>query len=226
MPLLLPLLLLHGVLAVEPDRDYLQRVGALEAERQALGRRWTEAAPEQRQAVMTEARTLVFRRFVDELLPAWQGTPWDFWGTSQVPGQGEIACGYFVSTLLEDAGFRVERVRMAQQASEWIIRSLAPRDRTWRFSDRSVEDSLQPLERHGDGLYLAGLDCHVGFLVRDGGQVRFCDSSYLDPQQVTCQDPTEAFSYTSRYRVIGRLLEDPMMEAWLQGDAIPTYLGP
>jgi hypothetical protein len=45
--------------------------------------------------------------------------------TSETPGRGEIACGYFVSTVLRDAGFGVERVRLAQQASERIVRTLS-----------------------------------------------------------------------------------------------------
>ena len=42
----------------------------------------------------------------DDLLPAWNGTAWAMNGTSQVPGRGSIACGYFVSTTLMHAGFR------------------------------------------------------------------------------------------------------------------------
>ena len=66
--------------------------------------------------MIAEARTVLTRSIYNDLLPAWYGTPWDFNGTSEVPQQGKIACGYFVSTILRDAGWKVERVRLAQQA--------------------------------------------------------------------------------------------------------------
>ncbi|WMJ72126.1 hypothetical protein RCC89_02925 [Cytophagaceae bacterium ABcell3] len=37
---------------------------------------------------------------VNKLIPYWYGTKWDFEGHTDVPGKGEIACGYFVSTTL------------------------------------------------------------------------------------------------------------------------------
>jgi hypothetical protein len=60
-----------------------------------------------------------------KLLPYWLGTTWNFNGTTQVPGEGSIACGYFVTTLLRDAGVKLERVKLAQMASEktrlWFV---------------------------------------------------------------------------------------------------------
>ena len=69
---------------------------------------------------------------------------------------------------------------------------------------------------------MVGLDYHVGFLVRTGGRTRFCHSSYLPPGGVVCSDPTTDAALPSRYTVVGRLFEDPMLRAWLTGAAIPT----
>ncbi len=142
-----------------------------------------------------------------------------------MPGEGTIACGYYVSTLLEHAGFGVERVKLAQQASERIIKTLTDEDHIHRSSDATVERSLTPVREGGRGIWMAGLDYHVGLLVSDGETIRWCDASYLAPTAVTCQDPAEAFSYRSRYRVLGELLDDAMMEAWLDGQALPTFGG-
>ncbi|MFH1463464.1 MAG: hypothetical protein ABIO70_03675 [Pseudomonadota bacterium] len=223
--LAISLLLLPAPLQADPA-TYTALTTRIRAEQGALQARW-KAAPDAatRAALVSEARALVFDHVVHELIPAWEGTPWEFYGTTETPGEGTIACGYYVSTLLRDAGFRVERVKLAQQASEHIIQTLTPEDLIWRTSDAGVTRSLSPLEEHGDGLYMVGLDCHVGLLVREDGAVRFCDASYLAPTAVTCHDPQTAFSYRSRYRVIGMLLSDDMMRGWLEGRAFSTVTG-
>jgi hypothetical protein len=226
-------LLLLGLLALPVSTtgattpaDYAVLKAGIQADQAKLQDRWRAAKDEQaRAAVMGEARARVIEAISLELIPAWQGTTWEFYGTTQVPGQGAIACGYYVSTLLEHAGFAVERVKLAQQASERIIKTLTPESFIWRSSDATVERSLAPVREHGPGIYMVGLDYHVGLLIHDGETIRWCDSSYIEPTAVTCQDPAEAFSYTSRYRVIGKLLDDDMMTAWLEGRALPTYDG-
>jgi hypothetical protein len=65
----------------------------------------------------------------------------------------------------------------------------------------------------------------VGLLSHHGESVRWCDSSYVEPAAVTCQEPAEAASYRSRYLVIGQLLTEPMMVAWLEGRGLRTYTG-
>ena len=55
---------------------------------------------------------------IKKIVPYWYGTKWDFNGTSRIPGQGSIAYGYFVTTILEDAGINLSRNRLAQCASE------------------------------------------------------------------------------------------------------------
>lgn len=227
---ILPLLLLAGSTAAPAHAVTTAQYTAIRAgitrDQDALQARWEAAAdPAARQAVREAARDRVMQAITQELIPAWEGTRWEFYGTTQVPGQGSIACGYYVSTLLEHAGFRVERVKLAQQASERIILTLTDEAHIHRTSDATVERSLAPVRTGGRGLYLVGLDYHVGLLVHDGATIRFCDSSYLNPTAVTCQDPAEAFSYTSRYRVVGELLTDPMMEAWLEDRPLPTFTG-
>src|SRR5262249_4067776 len=103
-------------------RDYRAVLAKLEAERAKLGLRYQQSAgAAERAEVVAQARSIVTESIFKEIFPAWYGTPWDFYGTTEVPQQGKIACGYFVSTVLRDAGWRVQRVRLAQQASENIV---------------------------------------------------------------------------------------------------------
>ena len=47
-----------------------------------------------------QASQLLFSNLADSVFPAWYGTKWDFNGHTNVPKEGLIACGYFVSTTL------------------------------------------------------------------------------------------------------------------------------
>ncbi len=177
-----------------------------------------------RTAVLRRAASTLERALVDDLLPRWDGTAWAFHGTSQTPRVGTIACGYFVSTTLREAGLLVERVHLAQQASERIVKTLAPKDQIQRFSDVPVEVFVAAIERRGDGLYVVGLDDHVGYLVVRRGLVFFHHASYVGAREVVRELAVDAGPLVkSRYRVVGRLFaDDRLVEAWLLGAPIAT----
>lgn len=205
--------------------EYATRVQALARERITLAkghrdrRRRGAGASSQ---LLGRARALLLRAFDDTFFPAWRGTPWDYNGTTLLPRRGHIACGYFVTTLLLQAGFRVERARLAQQASERIIRALVSPPSVRRYSDQAAADVVRDVRGSGPGLYLVGLDHHVGFL-RVGadaarpGEVRFCHASYVGTSTVTCEDAETAPAFASRYRVVGKLFEDALLRTWLTG---------
>src|SRR2546423_10076098 len=129
--------------------------------------------PPRRRETLRAARELLVTTLRDELLPAWNGTPWAMNGTSVVPHEGSIACGYFVSTTLLHAGFRVERAKLGQQASEDITRSLVTTAPIWHTSDQPIDAFLDRLRPCGPGIYLVGLDNHVGYVIVDGDDTWF-----------------------------------------------------
>ena len=51
-----------------------------------------------------------------------------------------------------------------------------------RFSNASIEDFSASLQTQGPGVYIVGLDCHVGFVVNNGVTLRFVHSNYYDPE--------------------------------------------
>jgi hypothetical protein len=164
--------------------------------------------------------------FLDELrgrlIPRWLGTPWDFYGTTQSPGEGEIACGYFVTTLLRDMGVKLERVKLAQLASEHIVTSLTPARRIKRFSRKKPTDVVRWVEAQGDGVYVVGLDHHVGFLVHRAGRTEMCHSSNLPPVRVVCEDAKTSDAMVSGYHVVGEVTNPWLMKRWLAGKRIQT----
>jgi hypothetical protein len=171
----------------------------------------------QHNMIIREARACVLRSLTNELLPEWYGTPWDFNGTTRLPGQGMIACGYFVTTVLRDAGFHIPRIRWAQLAAEPMIRRIAPKAK--RFHETEVSTVEAWLRAQGDGLYVIGLDNHVGFITVQQGKAQFVHSNYYQREIGVMSEPLQGknpFAH-SHYRVIGKLLDDAMITKWIQG---------
>ncbi|MEZ4319034.1 MAG: hypothetical protein R3F61_16080 [Myxococcota bacterium] len=193
--------------------------------RAALARDRTELAQLDRSVARVRARERLTDAVRDGLAPRWFGTPWAFYGTSTTPGEGTIACGYFVSTVLQHAGLRVERVKMAQQPSEYIVKTFAdePQIRRFRKGDRAAVKAW--VQTQDDGLYVVGLDYHVGLLVKRGDTVELCHSGFTGDQVVVCSDPLVDDGFISRYHVVGPVLTDEVVDAWLDGAAIPTFTG-
>lgn len=210
------LALLLVVVATTPDAGYSGARDALEATRLDLARR----APAEARA---HARAALLGFLERQAFPAWAGTPWDFNGTSTTPGEGKIACGYLVSTVLLHAGFKVERVRLAQQASANIVATLARGTAVVRFTPRDNADALAQIRaRFGDGLYVVGFDYHVGFLRLDGERAEFCHSSFIAPGSVVCEAPVPTGAFASRLYVVADALNDRVVDDWLAGRAIKT----
>jgi hypothetical protein len=141
----------------------------------------------------------------DSLLPCWYGTPWDFNGTTQTPQTGAIACGYFVTTTLRDAGMKIDRVKLAQCASEQLVKTTCTD--LQRFSNRSLEDFVAAVKKNGFGLYITGLDNHTGFIYNDGREVYFIHSGVIAPRCALREKAIESVTLrNSKYRVVGRIV--------------------
>jgi len=162
--------------------------------------------------------------FLDETaFPAWAGTPWDYNGTSTTPGEGKIACGYLVTTVLLHAGFKIERVLLAQQASANIVATLARGTPVVRFTPKDNADALAQIrKRFGDGLFIVGFDYHVGFLRLEGERAEFCHSSVIEPATAICEPPVASGAFVSRLYVVADALNDRVLDDWLAGRAIKT----
>jgi hypothetical protein len=205
--------------------DYKQLIAKLEAERSALAFRYHQASSTAQQAeIIAQARTVVTRSIYAEIFPAWYGTVWDFNGTTEVPQEGKIACGYFVSTVLRDAGWKVQRAQLAQQASENIILSLTTNDYVQRFRKVSITEFVKAVKKWGTGIYVVGLDIHTGFIVNTGAEVYFIHSSYVEPYMVVREKANESkILAASNYRVLGKLTADDLLiEKWLLSKEIVT----
>jgi len=196
----------------------------IEHERAGLSLRYRRAASDsERESTLVQARES-FLSSVSNIFPYWYGTVWDFHGTTETPGKGKIACGYFVSTVLRDLGLKVQRTKLAQQASENIILSLTTNDHIKRFRESPLNKFVEEVKALGAGLYVVGLDVHVGFILNTGDDVFFVHSSYGAPYCVVKERAAESrILGSSRYRVLGKLSDDDnLILKWLKADQFFT----
>lgn len=107
--------------------------------------------------------------------------------------------------------------RLAQSASERIVRTLAPAEEVIRLGSGDVGAVLDRVRARGEGIYLVGLDYHVGFLVHRGERMELCHASYLPPVKVVCEPAAEAGAFVSSVHVFAPLLSDATVERWLRG---------
>lgn len=158
-------------------------------------------------------QNLVFKVF-----PYWYGTPWTFEGHTNVPNQGEIACGYFISTTLKHFGMNVNRYKMAQKAALTGLHMVCKPSEVKRFSNDSFGCAAAKISHEvKPGLYMAGFDYHVGYLLVDSVGLHFIHSSNFDPVQVTVEDAhlSEAFNASNNV-YLGNLGNPFFLVKWLQ----------
>lgn len=202
--------------------DYDTSLVQLEQRRQALSAAWKKDKARAR----AEARQALLGWFDAAAFPAWSGTPWAYSGTSTTPGVGAIACGYFVTTLYEAAGVRLERVTLAQQASAWLVTSVARGSAVEWIRPRDASEALSAMRKRfpNGGLLVVGFDLHAGFVRLDGDQARFCHASYLGTAAVVCEDPLTSGAFVSSLYVAADGLSDQLLDDWLLGRAVPSIL--
>ncbi len=197
--------------------DYPALVAKIAAARDETGERLRRQGESVK--LLADARLLYCRSFV-ELAAQWMGTGWDFNGITQKPREGKIACGYFVTTLLRDAGFDVERSRLGQQASEIIAKTMTTREFIRSRSEEPLDAFVSACRKHQPGVYLVGLDFHTGYLVNDGTELWFVHSAYGKSAQYVLVEKAGESAYLlhSKYRQVAFLTEDKsFVLGWLSG---------
>lgn len=201
------------------------RIGSYSTSRNRADRRRVELATQwkqrDRQASLRDEIEQEVIDFVLEISGYWLGTRWGL-GAPQTgnPHVGKINCGTFVGTVLRDAGFNVNVKKLQRQPSQLIIASFVSGDRVKKFSDRSMDGFLATVKRMGPGLFIIGLDFHVGFLVQTENDLRFIHASFETETVVDEPAATAMPITTSRYRVVGKLLTRKNIDDWLRGREI------
>jgi hypothetical protein len=215
--------------ASEPA-DFEATLAAIEGERRRLAGLYAAADGEEKKAALrAEARAYVRAAIVREIFPAWFGMSWGLGANStadrpHAPGM-TVACGYFVSSVLENAGLRLgTRFTYAQAPALHVQKTLAPGDlhRYFSISGQALADKIAGL---GEGLYIIGLANHIGFVVVDAAGVRLVHASYTG-DQVVISEPLAtaqaiADSRPKGYFVTPVMHDERLADLWLRGARVP-----
>ena len=205
----------------DPER-YAVLVSELERWRGDLAARHRKARTDAERGAAEHDARVILEHTLPAMMRCWLGTPYDFNGTASKPGGGRIACGYFVATVLKDAGFHVDRYQLAQQPSENILRSFLGKDACMLTVGKPYDAFAAGLGTAKPGIYLVGLDTHVAFLVKREDDFRFIHASGSKPWCVVDEGRDEAgVLQRSNWRMLGNLTADPkVIRIWLTAGKI------
>ena len=161
---------------------------------------------------------------MDEIIPHWYGTAWSFDGHTDVPKQGEIACGYFVSTTLQHVGVNVNRYQLAQQWPENEAKSLALGGEVIEVTgNNSTENIAQMKSKIGEGICFVGLGrSHVGYLLKRKNELFFLHSSYFTPGTVIIElaSKSPVFCAYDEYFIVELSNNEAFLKRWLNNQKI------
>lgn len=194
-----------------PALDYVKCKDSLASLRKSLKNNWALMPFVKKERIFAESVTGI-------IIPAWMGTPWDFNGTTEEPGNGKIACGYFVTTVLRDAGVKLNRVKLAQCASSEMIRTLLAPKNIRSFYNGSFKSFYSFIAANGFGLYIVGLDNHTGFIYHDGEEIYFIHSSFVGANCVQKERALDSWILKeSGCHILGRISGDiAVLNSWAQ----------
>ena len=173
---------------------------------------------------LNQIRDKFTNHLVSDIIPQWYGTKWSFDGYSEIPKSGSIACGYFVSTTLRDVGLNINRYKLAQKAPYHEAEVIACGTTIETLQDKSKEElKAYFIKNKKDGLYFIGLDFHVGFILKEGQNIYFIHSNYINnsgPIKEKIDDSRVMKS--SVYHFCNITHNDVLLKKWLNNEVVVT----
>lgn len=192
-------------------------------EQQAIYKRILIDHPEMRDAIISEASLYFAKTLSTIIIPQWYGTKWNFNGYTNTPKEGYIACGYFVSTTLKHIGLNINRYKMAQQSAINEVKTVSISSNPIILKNISIEELDTYCSKNlAQGIYIIGLDNHVGYLLRKNETTWFIHSNYLEPSEVIKEKliSSQALSNSYSYAIGVISTNSDFILKWIQQDPI------
>lgn len=203
--------------------QYHELVGRISIHQDKFKNEFSKVDAAHQQGLIALAKNYIHVTLSDSIWSHWYGTLWDFNGTTESPGDGYIACGYFVSTTLRHVGYNVDRVALAQQAASVIITTMCGKGKTKVIGNNDKEALEDYMLSQKDGIYICGLDSHVGFIEKKGELVYFVHSSGLYSQLKVVKEELKysaAIGFSQAYYVGDLLANTSNLEKWIKKEKI------
>lgn len=170
-------------------------------------------------------KTLLVKR----IIPYWEGTVWSFNGYTSKPKQGEIACGYFISTTLQDVGLTINRYKLAQQSPINEGLSLALNSKVLTIINDSLQTSIDTINKlTNEGIYFIGFDTgHVGYLLKQSDELYLIHSNYEEPMAVCIERVQESVVFASyeKYYLVEISTNNELLDYWVNGKEVKVVTG-
>jgi hypothetical protein len=162
-----------------------------------------------------DIRSYLFKLIDEDIYNYWVGTPWDFYGTTQQPKTGSIACGYFVTNTLTDLGFKIDRVGLAEVRSGDMIKKLCVGIESFHSINKlNGYLAKQPI----NSIFIIGLDFHTGYIIKTATNCYFFHFNYIRKQGVVKEkiDESQALS-ANKFFMIGSLTANKdLLRKWVE----------
>ncbi len=174
-----------------------------------------------KKGAIAKGRQVFTTKLLNDIIPYWYGTEWDFNGYTNTPGTGTIACGYFVSTTLKHMGVNVNRYHLAQQAALNEIKSLQTNGNYHQYHNMTLDQFITKAKSElKPGLYVIGLDFHVGYFLIRNNEAYFIHSDYFsDKVRVELASESNAIESNSYY--LGDITNnDELIRKWITGETV------
>ncbi|ASV32237.1 hypothetical protein [Maribacter cobaltidurans] len=163
-------------------------------------------------------------QLVNEILPHWYGTPWSYGGHTEVPNQGKIACGYFISTTLRDMGVKLNRYTLAQKSPIDEAKMISCGSEIKSVVQETPENALAEIDRlTHEGLYFIGFDeGHVGYLLKRDGELLLIHSNYFSPVSVCMEKLNESRVFTKfkKFHLVAISHNESLLQRWLENGTV------
>lgn len=221
--LILLTLLIFSTLNQKAKSDYSIAKNKIETQQKAIKANYLKASAQEKKTLLQTTKQVITKNLTSTIFQFWYGTKWSFDGYTAIPKQGEIACGYFVSTTLSHAGFKLNRYKLAQKDPKKEAELLQISG-----AIEVLEKSPSELKKHfiatkKDGLYFVGLDFHVGYLLKENNEVFFIHSNYINHEGVTKESITESKAFVSKkYYIVAITENEKLVEKWILNETVLT----
>ncbi len=160
-------------------------------------------------------------QLLNGLIPYWYGTPWSFEGHTDRPQEGEIACGYFVSTTLKHMRLAINRYKMAQKSPLEEAKYLNEGEEPTIIKAETAKEAIaEILVQFPSGLLFVGLEqSHVGYLLIRKNTLFFIHSNYHEPAEVILELASESpvFNSFSTFYLVPISNNEALVKRWLIG---------
>jgi hypothetical protein len=208
----------QATLSATQTKSYNELKAEIVQTRERIKEQYTAAGDAGKDSLISYSSQFL-RNITPELFSYWYGTDWDFNGTTQTPNSGKIACGFFVTTVIRDLGFNIPRVAWGQLPSESMIKKMNPEVK--RFSNKPIETTINYFKGRPDAIYVVGLDTHVGFVCKEGKNLKFVHANYYEPDSKVVSQNLKGNNpiNDAHYRVAGQLFGDEMVKKWILNEA-------